>query len=356
MENKKKVVFYYPDMYCGGVEMAILNLAKEIYKDYDLYFFYKSISDLELAKELCKYGTPRNIMGEQSSFECDTLIYCSLWVESADRVNFVKARQRILWSHAMVPASGTKFHNLPFMRKIDKVISVSEAADKTIPKFYYTPKMLNKFYVINNIVNTKEVKRKAELETPQMNLAKDLNICTVARLSHEKGWHRVKLLCDEFIKMGIDFKWFIIGEGYFPEELNKIHSLLDKYPQIEFLGKKENPFPYEKQVDYTALLSDFESWGLAITEGKILGKPIICTDFPAAYEQVENDINGVIIPMTNFRRYRSCAYRIYNNKENYKARAQKFDFDKVNEQSIEKWKKIIESERSEKVVWQEENQ
>ena len=141
-----------------------------------------------------------------------------------------------------------------------------------------------------------------------------------------------------------------------PEELNRIHSLLDRYPQIEFLGKKENPFSYEKQVDYTALLSDFESWGLAITEGKILGKPIICTDFPAAYEQVENDINGVIIPMTNFRRYRSCAYRIYNNKENYKARAQKFDFDKVNEQSIEKWKKISESERSEKVVWQEENQ
>ena len=62
MENKKKVVFYYPDMYCGGVEMAILNLAKEIYKDYDLYFFYKSISDLDLAKELCKYGTPRNII------------------------------------------------------------------------------------------------------------------------------------------------------------------------------------------------------------------------------------------------------------------------------------------------------
>ena len=40
--SKKKIVFYYPDMYVGGVEMAILNLAKRIYKDYDLYFFYRT--------------------------------------------------------------------------------------------------------------------------------------------------------------------------------------------------------------------------------------------------------------------------------------------------------------------------
>ena len=33
--EKKKIVFYYPDMYIGGVEMAILNLAKRIYKDTD---------------------------------------------------------------------------------------------------------------------------------------------------------------------------------------------------------------------------------------------------------------------------------------------------------------------------------
>ena len=76
--DRKKVVFYYPDMYVGGVEMAILNLAKRIYKDYDLYFFYRSISNLEFAKELAKYGVPRNIKFRQPIFECDVLIYCSL--------------------------------------------------------------------------------------------------------------------------------------------------------------------------------------------------------------------------------------------------------------------------------------
>ena len=51
MEQKKKIVFYYPDMYVGGVEMAIINLAKRIYKDYNLYFFYHSVVSLDLAKE-----------------------------------------------------------------------------------------------------------------------------------------------------------------------------------------------------------------------------------------------------------------------------------------------------------------
>ena len=59
--NKKKIIFYYPDMYIGGVEMAILNLAKRIYKDYDLFFFYRTISNLDLAHEFNKYGVMRNI-------------------------------------------------------------------------------------------------------------------------------------------------------------------------------------------------------------------------------------------------------------------------------------------------------
>ena len=151
--------------------------------------------------------------------------------------------------------------------------------------------------------------------------------------------------------MGLDFKWFIIGEGYFEKETEKIHAMLDKYPQIEFLGRQDNPFPYVKQMDYVALLSDFESWGLAITEGKILGKPIICTDFQSAFEQVENDINGVIVPMNNFRKYRSCAYRIYNNKLLYTNRAKNFDFEKINQESIDKWKKIFNGERGDKIVF-----
>ena len=98
-------------------------------------------------------------------------------------------------------------------------------------------------------------------------------------------------------------------------------------------------------MDYVALLSDFESWGLVITEGKILKKPLIVSDFPAAYEQVEDDINGVIVPMNDYDKYKSIAYRIVNNKNLYSKELENFDFEKTNEQSEKEWRVLLDKER-----------
>ena len=347
--KKKQIVFYYPDWYLGGVEMAILNLAKRIYKDYDLYFFYKSISNLELAKELNKYGIARNIARIYPEMECDVLVYCSLWLDNDDACRNIHARQRFLWTHAIIPKVDNKFYSMSTMRKIDRIIVVSEATDASIPRRLYAGRFDDRIYVINNILNTEEIKEKSMLPAPDIQLAKDLNICTVARLSHEKGWMRVRQLCKELEKLNIDFKWFIIGEGYVPEQLHRIHLILDKIPQIEFLGKMLNPFPVVKQMDYSALMSDYESWGLVITEAKILGVPVITSSFASAYEQVEDDYNGVIVPMNDFMAYKDIAVRIANNKKLYKNALKDFDFEKVNEISVEKWKQLLNSERNEKI-------
>lgn len=347
MEKKKKIVFYYADMYVGGVEMAILNLAKRIYKDYDLFFFYRSIASLEYATELRKYGIPRNIRLPQADFECDTLIYCSLWNESEEFVSFIKPKRRVLWCHAVIPPIGNKFYNLPFMRKMDDIVLVSKAVDNSVPRGLYTTRINRKIHIIHNIINSDEIRAKAELETPKLDLGRDLNISTTARLSHEKGWHRIKLLCDEFNQVpNLDWRWFIIGEGYTSQEIGRVHYLLDRFPQVQFMGKQMNPFPIVKQMDYVALTSDFESWGLVITEGLSLGKPVICSDFEAAYEQVQNDINGVIIPRENYNKYRAAAYKIIHNKEIYKSRVQGFTFEPENQISVEKWKTILNKERS----------
>lgn len=350
--EKKKIVFYYPDMYIGGVEMAIINLAKRIYKDYNLYFFYHSVVNLDLAKELARYGIPMNITSipENFVFECDILVYCSLWLERDNHQSFIKAKQKFLWSHAMVPPlGGTKFYNLPFVRTLDRMISVSEAADQTIPKHIHPKRLAQRYYVINNILNAEEIKRKAQEETSELNLAKDLNIATVARISHEKGWKRIKVLADLLNKRNIDWHWYIIGEGYIPEQVDEAHRLLDEYPQITFLGKRMNPFPIVKQMDYLALLSDFESWGLAITEAKILGVPPIVTNFPSAFEQVEDDVNGVIIPLNAYGLYDKAVDLILNNKEKYKEELKKFDYEINNQKIVSQWKELFDANREDEI-------
>lgn len=344
--QRKKIIFYYPDMYVGGVEMAILNLAKRIYEDYDLHFFYRSFSDLNLSREFSKYGTIRNIGGLYPEEECDVLVYCSLWYDEKDFCKNIRAKKTLLWTHAIIPQRGTKFQHMPTMRKIDEVVVVSEATKASIPRKLYRERFNGKTHVIYNILNTKEIKEKSMLSAPDLQLAKDLNICTVARLSHEKGWLRIRYLCLELQKLGIDFKWFVIGEGYVPEQLHRIHLMLDNIPQVEFVGKLLNPFPAVKQMDYLALLSDYESWGLAITEGKILNVPIIATDFSAAFEQVSDDYNGIIVPKKEYGYYKDIVKRIVKNKSKYKENLKDFDYEQINEISIKQWREIFDGKES----------
>ncbi len=345
--KKKTVIFYYPDWYVGGVEMAILNLAKRIHKEFDLYFFYNSISNLELAKELNKYGIARNIAKLYPEMECDVLVYCSLWLDRDDSCKNIKAKQRFLWTHAIIPPSNNKFYHMPTMRKIDRIIVVSEATRNSIPQRLYAGRFDNRTYVLNNILNVEEIKEKSMLPAPDLKLAKDLNICTVARLSHEKGWRRVRELCKALQSLNIDFKWFIVGEGYIPEQLHRIHLMLDNIPQIEFLGKTLNPFPIVKQMDYSALLSDYESWGLVITEAKILGVPVIANNFASAFEQVEDGYNGIIVPGNEWLKYKNVAAQIVNNKKLLKNGLNDFNYEKVNEITIGSWRKLLNSERNE---------
>lgn len=343
--NKLKIAFYYPNFYFGGTEIAIARLAKKLYKDYDIYFLYRGMHDLDIAAELRKYGIPMNVRqySYENRFICDILVFCSIVLETDNLLQCVKAKKRILWSHAMIPkGGGTKMYNLPFMRTIDDVVSVSHAADDSIPKWMYMGKRIPDFHVIHNILDTELIKRNAELPSAKpIQLAKDLNICTVARIGREKGWHRVKIFCDELVKQGIDFKWFIIGEGYYDDQVNHAHSLLDKFPQVEFLGKMENPFPIVKEMDYVALLSDFESWGLVITEGKILGVPALITDFPAGKEQITDGENGFIVPMMNLSKYKDIVPLLLEKRQILKDNLHDFDFEIENIQSVNQWKELF---------------
>lgn len=341
--EKKKIVFYYPDFNVGGVETAIINLAKRIHKDYNLFFFYKSITTIDFAKELAKYGVCRNVSTPQENMECDFLVYCSMWLARDAEIDFIKPKKRILWFHAMVPKGGNKFYDLPFMRKIDYVVGVSNAAILSIPYHLYRTDIFNKVKKINNIVNVDDIKEKSKEEV-KLDLAKDLNICTVARISHEKGWHRIRALCKELEKLGIDFKWFIVGYGYFEDQVQRAHACLNDIPEVVWYGGTPNPFPIVRQMDYSALLSDYESWGMSITEAKILGVPPVATDFPASYEQISNGENGYIIPLKLLRQYKSYARRMYVNKKDLKTRLIDFNYEKINEVSIRKWKEIFNKE------------
>ena len=66
---------------------------------------------------------------------------------------------------------------------------------------------------------------------------------------------------------------------------------------VIMLGKKENPYPYIKSCDIYVQPSRHEAFGLVVLEAKILQKPIVCTDFDGADEQIDHGKNGMIVPI-----------------------------------------------------------
>ena len=82
---------------------------------------------------------------------------------------------------------------------------------------------------------------------------------------------------------------------------------------VILLGKKQNPYPYIKQCDIYVQPSRYEGKAVTVREAQILCKPIIITDFTTAASQLEDGVDGIIVPMNN----KECAQGIINLIKNF---------------------------------------
>ena len=67
--------------------------------------------------------------------------------------------------------------------------------------------------------------------------------------------------------------------------------------EVIMLGKKANPYPYIKKCDIYIQPSRYEGKAVTVLEAQMLGKPVVITDFPSSDSQLEDGIDGVIVPL-----------------------------------------------------------
>ena len=135
-------------------------------------------------------------------------------------------------------------------------------------------------------------------------------------LSETGIWHLVRSLADLFVRRllkgydlavetarilkskGLKFKWNFVGDG---GERPAVEELIKKYHlenEIMLWGMQPNPYPYMAAADIYVQTSRFEGFGLTIAEAKILGKPIVSTNFDVVHDQLKHEVNGLIAEMT----------------------------------------------------------
>lgn len=334
----KKIMFFRPLYYIGGTEIAILNLIKNL-RRYDIYIGYTDENSGE--DILNKYSNYAKVVKVDKNFneEIDILVLCSPNKKALEIDNLIKRKKTILWFHYFGSKENAIFTDERFYSIVDSIVAVSETTKEMLLSREYGSRIKDKIQVIYNIMDVEEIIEKSKQEI-ELDLNHELILVSVCRICYEKGLGRQLELAKLLKKHNVDFKWYIIGGNYYAE---KEQEIKDKYQELGdyfiFTGFIDNPYNIISKSDYLVLLSDVETWGLVITEAKILGVPCIVTDFDAAFEQIKDNVNGLILSRDDIDSYEKKVDLIINKKKVYKENLLNFKWD--NEEIINRWKQIF---------------
>lgn len=202
------------------------------------------------------------------------------------------------------------------LKYIDKIACVSDDwSNKFKEKF---PDLRGKVETVYNIFDDNELKIKADEFYPSEFNRYKFNIVTSSRIEFSpKRLDLVPVICKKLIDKGVkEFKWYIVGDGSDREKLEKIIDENSMNDYIELVGSKKNPYPYIKNADLFALISEWESYGMVIQESLILGTPVVSSNYPAVYEIIEDGVNSIAVEkyVDNIA---DGIERLYKNKDLY---------------------------------------
>jgi glycosyltransferase involved in cell wall biosynthesis len=213
--------------------------------------------------------------------------------------NKAKAKKKIAWVHT--DYSKLEIDNeldLKVWNQFDYIASVSEACRDAFLSTY--PTLLEKVFVVENITSPQFIKKMAEEEQPLPQVKSETyNLVSVGRLSYVKGFdlavEALRLLHNKGLT---NIKWYIVGYGGYEKELKELIIKHDLNDSFILLGKKTNPYPYIKKCDLYVQPSRYEGKAVTVSEAKILGKPILITNYPTASSQIDDGIEGIICDLT----------------------------------------------------------
>lgn len=328
-----KLLFVINQLYKGGAETSLINLLNHL--DYSKYsaellvldqhpikdavsiidrvnkkvtvcdaydkFQKKSIFDRMRAKVLytmnqkgAYYFTALDFVRNKYY---DWAFFVGEWCSPSFVAYEVEAKIKAAWIHNDLSEAEyfDAEHYFYFADMFDYFVFVSKhSLNASVAAF---PFIKHKAVTIYNINDIEYIRKRAEEPIDyKLDNSKPI-IVTCANFRPQKNHLRQLKVMIELRKRGIEFIWVNIGatsdEGLV-ECVKKERDENGLKDQFLILGPKENPYSYIKHADVVAVLSDYESWSMVITEAKILGKPVIATKTSGAIEQIENEKTGIL--------------------------------------------------------------
>ena len=233
-------------------------------------------------------------------------------------VSKIEAKKKIAWVHIdykrYLEYCG-EVKELNIYKAYDNIVTPSVFSKKSFVEVF--PSLKNRVVAIPNLLNITDIIKKANTPSPITKSlgSNEFTILSIGRICHEKGFVKIPKIVNDLIKRGNNLKWYIIGEGS-KNETEYLKNEIEKENVKNFvilIGAKDNPYPYIKNSDLVAVTSISETFCYVIGEAKIIGTPIIATNFGTVREVLDNQ-HGVISDINCFA---DTLHNIMNDKNLY---------------------------------------
>ena len=247
--------------------------------------FLPSLGDLGLYDLAISFVTPHNIV-----------------------LNKVRAKKKIAWIHtdySTIHVNAEK--ELPVWAGYDHIISISTDCTRSFLQIF--PSLEDKIIEIENILSSELVRQQADLfDVGDEMSCSGMKLLSVGRYTSAKNYDNVPDIARRMVAAGFkDFCWYIIGFGGEEDLIRRRIEETGMQDHVILLGKKTNPYPYIKACDIYLQPSRYEGKSVTVREAQILCRPVIVTNYPTSGSQIQNGVDGIIVPMNN----EDCAWGIF---------------------------------------------
>ena len=208
----------------------------------------------------------------------------------------VRARKKLAWLHTDYSKVYVSQKEESVWKQYNYIAAISEEVGNSFVRRF--PKLESKIISIENILSSKFIRERANEREVSLT-GNGMRLLTIGRYSYPKKLEEIPILTAKILKTFPDLKWYIIGYGN-PIEEKKILESIDKAgvkDSVVLLGKQTNPYPFIKECDVYVQPSRYEGKSITVREAQILCKPVVVTAYPTASSQIQDGVDGVIVPL-----------------------------------------------------------
>ena len=214
----------------------------------------------------------------------------------AEKVN---ARKKIAWIHTDYSKVAVNAESeLAMWDKYDYIATISDSVTYSFLKIF--PRLKKKIVKIENIPSPRLIQQQSHVFSIENEMPiQSTRLLSIGRYCYPKNFDNIPDICSRLRVTGLDVKWYIIGFGGDENLIRRKIAEAGMQEYVIMLGKKDNPYPYIKACDLYVQPSRYEGKCVSVREAQILGKPVVITNYSTSASQLEDGVDGVIVPMDN---------------------------------------------------------